>query len=268
MKRILIIYFFIIVLLTGCVETDGKIQTSGSTGSSSQTQELSSNPSGFPISSSPEQTDYSLFSNVDNTTDCDKIIKERKSIKDIFTFPGFGIYFSARAHSGYLETIDTVNQQIPIECLRQKENGDYYAVFHPKEGGRVYSFFTKQDKYYLSHSLYILEPLNKSDFELLKNGDQFSRVLSIDPAIQACYMYNALCNLFSISDDTLCTVHHFKDEIWMISYQKTGSGDTEEDWRIEKIERFSDHVIVVNKPGYLIDGSYDYSILTQDYVNS
>ena len=85
-----------------------------------------------------------LFRLADNSKDCTKMVQEFYSLKDIFQNSGIGLYFSARAHSGYHETIDSVNEKLKIECLRYKDNGDYYAVYLPKEGGRVYTFFQKR----------------------------------------------------------------------------------------------------------------------------
>ena len=206
-----------------------------------------------------------LFRLADNSKDCTKMVQESYSPKDIFQNSGIGLYFSARAHSGYHETIDSVNEKLKIECLRYKDNGDYYAVYLPKEGGRVYTFFSKEDNYLLSHSLYQCEPLDMSAFQRLKKGDTFADVLAIDPAIRKCLAQGVLCNLFSTGDYDY-TVHMFYDKILLIVYNRNPNAETPNQITIDRLQWFDNGQINLDKPNSLICGTYDYTILPQDYI--
>ena len=256
MKKIGIILTFIVLFLTACAPTHSSVTSSQNETSS------------FFNQSDQATTQISkLFELADNTTSCDKMITQSLSLKEAFTVPGFGIYFSSRSHSGYHISIDQVNEQQKIECLRIKENGDYYAIFHPKEGGRVYSFFLKQDNYLLSHSIYMLKTLDRKQFDQLKIGDPFAKILSIDPAIKKCYDQGFVCNCMDILGKT-CTVHMIEDDIVLISYRAKEEGNTDPNQIvIDEIQWFEEGKLFVDAPNYLIHGVYDYSILPQDYIH-
>lgn len=220
----------------------------------------------------PEKPDASLssdeatlFSMADNRKSCETLIQDTPTLETIYKYPSFGAYFSARAHSGRIYTIADVNAIQKIECLRRKDNGDYYAVFQPKEGGRVYTFFAKQDAYLMSHSIYLLEPLDRNAFEKLQAGDTFADVLPLDPAIRKCRESGIWCNVIGLHG--FYSVHLFEDTVALISYEETSDDVPPEQMVIREVKWFENRELFIDAPENLIHGAYDYSILPQDYVS-
>ena len=239
--------------------------TSSNDGLSNSSNSVDASTNAHPKTDENNNLDHSILSRINNTLTCEDLITQTYSINDIYHRSGFGYYFSAKAHSGYFETLQSVNDMCKIECIRDIGDNFYYSVFRIQEGGYVFSFFSKENNNLLSHSIYLIEPLDITKFRNLKKGDAFSEVLIIDPAISKCFEKGFLCNEFVI-EETTYTVHLFEDRIMLISLKKVGDGDpSAENIVIDTIQEFPNPKLVLDLDDVLENGIYDYSVLSQDY---
>ena len=206
-----------------------------------------------------------ILARADNTKSVDELITQ--TYDAAYIAEHFGTYFSVRAHSGYFETLASVDAVCKIECLRDMGGGNYYAVFKVTEGGRWYSFFPKEDNNLLSHNVYVQTPLDREAFDRLEPGDTLTDVLRLDSALKMSMDEQIVVNMPAIKHD-IYTIHFFGDQIYLIRYVTEEEPPVEDYGRvfIESIEKYPTGVITLDfTPSHMINGDYDYSILPQDY---
>ena len=207
------------------------------------------------------------LSMANNVLPSEQLITETYHAEQIAS--SFGGYFYDPIHS-YRDRIETVEEECKIECVRDMGDGKFYVVFQVAEGGRWYSFF---DKEYLSHNIYVKEPLDAAAFRKLKIGDTLGDVQKLDPALALSKAdgtplhCNELPLGYSDQDmdaaDNMYTVHLFYNQLVMITY--TENQANREASVITKIDILPDFTIVYRNFTSEVDGHRDFRILPQDY---
>jgi len=254
---VMAIFICFCVCVAGCSNTSKLPAANGDFSNESQT---------VSVNMGTETGGQEILKKSDNTKTADALIKNTYSISEVFGNQHFGLYFSYQGHSGYFETLQSVDEICKIECLRDMGNGKYYAVFKIQEGGRVFSFFQHESngEVYLSHSIYVAQPLDKTKVKELKKGDSFSTMMEADPSISRCFHEGTLCNCI-VPGDTTYTVHLFKDELYLIRWEQENANDENPDnIFIDSIEIFPNRKLRIDQ-NTMSDGVYDYTILPQDY---
>jgi len=207
-----------------------------------------------------------ILSRVDNIQPFDKLTTKTYSLADIES--PFGTYFSSWTYSGNIYTMQRIDEKYEIECLRDMGDGNYYAVYKVENGWRMFAFFPKDQGNLFSHAIYLMGPLEQSKFETLKRGDSLSKVMDIDPTFSASLESAGYAGNSSmvLRNNIYFTMHMFRDRMALITYQPVR--DDEDDLEkvlIDTVTIFSDQKIVIDFDGYMGNGTYDYTILPQDY---
>ena len=141
---------------------------------------------------------------------------------------------------GYIPTIDMIDSEYPIECLRDMGNGRRYAVYFLKGGGRFFFFFYNGSYY---HSAYVSKAKYKKDFGDIVIGDSFEKVVAVDRDARV-WEYEWSSGEYGYS------AHLLKDGVLFYQYQ---------DGIITDIDYSADFSFDSG------EWEYDYSILPQDY---
>jgi len=233
----------------------------------------------------------SILDRADNIVPADQLITKSYSFADFAH--KYGAYFNARRFSGNVHSVLDIDEQYPIECMRDMGNGNYYAVYNIKEGGRWFLFFPNDAGKLYSYSVYVETPLDKTKFMKLRKGDNLPKVLEIDTPLSWLWNERKADSEFNsigvLEDDSvMCTYHLFKDSIWLITYKIDPAllsikspeelpNDYLNKITITNIEKFSDQKLIVNLPVFSerngekipasVNGTYDFTILPQDYPN-
>lgn len=205
----------------------------------------------------------------DNRTPAERLITKKYSIQDLSRFTN---YFSERSHSGNIISLQSFQELFQIECMRSLGNNEYYTVFFPEEGGRIFFFFCHPgggaggNTYYLDRSVYIRDPLEKSDFIRLKKGDSFNTVLQRDPGLQYALDHSFASNLF-VSGDPLYSVHLFADSLLLITWESSDPEFADPDAVfIRDMTWFDDRRLDLDLgPNLMINGTYNFAVLPMDY---
>lgn len=265
----------ILLTLTGCVSKPAEDPSSSSSAAST-----SSTVSGEPVI--PEggiDVQNEFLNSADNTTPSDELITQSFPANSLYGKGGFAGYFSVKyhmymSHQHALYKIDAVNQIAAVECVRYMGDNNFYAVFDVAEGGKLFSFFPNGQaphNNFLSHSVWVKEPLNRSDFNNLKIGDSLQDVIAIDPMLKYGQEKGMNCNIFYEHNDNSSTpysVHLFENCLMVIKYKEVERGNSVFDdlqITIQDITVCEDFTVVLES-GSAAGGSYDYSILKQDMV--
>ena len=209
--------------------------------------------------------------NEEPQTPCEELITKEVELKDIEYCIN---YFCAFAHSGLFISQAELQEQLPVECVRETNNK--YVVFEVAEGGRVYVFF-KGDL--VNHSVWVKEPLEWKTFKKLDEGDTMADVAGIDPVI-AMYSGETPYNvhwIYAGKDQegknlySAFSLHLLDDRLVAIQYE-TVSADvdrnslTKDQFVISEIEVFDDFNYIIDREGSAHSGEYNFTILDQDYV--
>jgi len=144
-------------------------------------------------------------------------------------------------------------------------DGNYYVVYEVENGGRMFAFFPKEQGNLLSHSMYLMKPLEQSKFETLKRGDSLAKVMEIDPTFSASIEAAGYAGNATMVGGSVYTMHMFKDKM-MITYQPVRD-DVEDLGKvlIDTVTIFPDKKIEIDIDGYMGNSTYDYTILPQDF---
>jgi len=238
--------------------------TNGESQSTSANETLPSDLSDDYYNELYRNQEKAILSRVDNIQPFDKLTTKTYSLADLLET--FGGYFSSWTYSGNIHYMNGIDEKREIECLRHMGDGNYYVVYKAENGGRMFVFFPMDQNNRLSHSIYLMGPLEQSKFETLKRGDSFSKVMDIDPTFSASLEVAGYASNATGIDGKIYTMHMLKEKMVMITYQPVR--DDEDDLEkvlIDTVTIFPDQKIVIDVDGYMGNGTYDYTILPQDY---
>ncbi|MDR2525426.1 MAG: hypothetical protein LBC83_04435 [Oscillospiraceae bacterium] len=262
MKRVTLSFVLLLATsLAGCNQNPGKVTTENlsqkneihaiSTKESLLSTDSTQSTGGIfttaPIEKDAERSNsYSnILSIEDNQVDCESTITKTISLQDFreqYFFRDFSPSFS------FQQTIEQINADFPIECLRKKKENQRYVVYEAKESGRVFVFF--RDQVVKSHCVYVLNTKKYRDFKSIKTGSLFDDVLKIDKAAEIWSSVND-----DIGMDGFRSLHLLTDGLLAIRYKQ----DTKRNAIVDEIQLFTDFRMEANGT------TYDYSILPQDY---
>ena len=202
----IILMLFTVSLLFGCRE--------------GETSSMGHNNNSFSEESSVNGTEESnLPVEVDKQTDYKQLITRRYSLEELGA-KSWLVQFG----TSYVLTMESVNENFPIECLRQMEDGRYYAVYMLEDGGLFYVFFYHDGfMYTYSHSIYWVPTVNPVGYSRLKGYLDLDTVKKYDEAIALLPEKNLL-NCLAPGPNEMQTLHYTKDGLISIDYVDEGDG--------------------------------------------
>ncbi len=205
---------------------------------------------------------------VDNETDCDELLTRTWSLSELSD----DVNFSWLAPTFYMNRrkwVQDLHAAYPIECLRQMEDGRYYAIYKLEGGGRLYVFFADGGHY--THSLYWFPDENPDAWNHLRNvdihardaaqyDDQLAHMLAAEEDPQRLYRGN---NAFLLEESTRLfhSVHYTEQGLVQIRYTLT-----EEVFRPNAETMLHAEVVLHEDYRVKVYNKYvmDFSILEQD----
>jgi len=234
MKKIIICTFLICVIFTACTtEYPEQIISSGK--SDMETSSALATESKMPLT--------------DQKMSYQQVISDSIDVYDFID-----TYAVSNGEVDKFVTIDTVNRNFKIECLRMSRDEKYSYSLHKIADGGLLLVFYGNDNGGMAMWYPISKPLYYSDFFNIKSGKSSAKdVLMIDPAAKYfLYEKDLKVNRFYFSR------HYLKDGILTIRYQNKSGEMIVEDMEYSKNFK---HVYL----GYSSAVSSIFEIYPQDY---
>jgi len=277
MRKCLILTLVCMLFLTACGHT-----------SASDIQEPESQPpietKDFMSMEEIEKINQAVLAKANNDLPCEQLITKRYPIERIC--PSFHIL--PKTYASNLISGDgtrpgelfKTEEGLGIECLRKMENGNHYAVFEVEEGGRVFYFYSQENRE--SHAIYVNKPGKEEDYDNLKVGDYIDKLFDIDYSVALggkleegggrWMNYTGFdesgANEFGAFDFDFRSLHLLENVLIMIQWDA-------ENGTLKKVEKFPDRKIKIKAgvsvnvaPGTALleeDEVFDFTILPQDY---
>jgi hypothetical protein len=192
-RKLLSVLCGIAMLLTSLFAVGfwGCTQTTNDEGGSTMSSELFST-SEVAISSlygndSPAQRQEKLdaaYAKLDNDSPLAETMRTEYDQTILKKWYNYFLSMFVSSKSGHIQDVE---QELPLENLRQVDEGHYYAVYKVKEAGWLYLFFNgikNDEKNVLLHAgatLLSVKTLRHDDFDGIKAGDSLDKVIAVDP---------------------------------------------------------------------------------------
>jgi len=150
-----------------------------------------------------------------------------------------------------LPHIRLVDSGVPIECLRENEDGFWYSMHRVEFGeGLLYVFYMPEGT--LTHSIYIEKALYRVDFDSIEVGNNISAVEEIDPVTTQWILEATEGSL-----QTFNAYHLLRDGLLVISYEKNAN----DSYEVSAMEFHEDFIRTDSNTGM----TFDFSIREQDF---
>lgn len=231
-----------IAVLAGCSNADGKPsenQKESIVSSKITSSEKDISAEYTPTPSEREATVSHILSLENNDASYDKLIKKKIDGDQFIRKFFYRMYHPAY---GYIEQLDQIDHEYPVECIRDMGDGKKYVIYKSDDGGLFYVYFRYDtDK---SHCVYLSKLKQKKDFDNIKVGSSFEQVVRVDPDTSKW-----------IDEDipAYMSAHLLRDGILVFTYEE------------DKVTN------IYYSPDYLykrtvgdVEIEYDYSVLEQD----
>ena len=191
-------------------------------------------------------------------------------ITRIYTIPELKTgYWNVQLFTSFFQTLDSINEQFPIECLRRMDDGRYYAMYKMEGGGLFYIFFTADQVY--THNVCWVPGMASSVYSSIKgemdyfDAKEYDEVLALftsDPTLPKAEG-NALSVIATI--DALQTLHYTKDGLVSILYQTEDWVHYQTDGPVLHKDYALDYALTYVYDGVEYDAyTLDYSVLEKD----
>jgi len=235
--------------------------TSSETTTSPQNNTMPSESTAPPkVDASPKN----IYERIDNKTDKEQLIKTAYSLASLEKrFARNGDPFA-----GYALSIKEIDENFPIECIRQVSKRFFYIVYRVQEGGYLYVHLINpyEDEWVgqnngLEHSnSYYVN--GESDMAKVRVGDSFAAVAAHDSSIAG----NRLNYIYEYQADgslSFYSVHIESKKMFRIRYRDSASIEAVRQSQVQSIEKASK--LVIAPEGFKAQQyEYSYELLDVD----
>lgn len=189
--------------------------------SSTQTSAYTSEISG---TASSQSTAWNILP--DNSTDYNLLLNSTPSEDELFDFIGISCKTDdIIEQSGYNLSLEILNNQFPIECLRQMNDGRYYVIYKTQENGLLYIFFKEfYGTMYYTHCFYWPASIDVTKYQ---SGDSISleQARSVDEILARINSSQSI-NAIITGDTSFYTLHPTETGFIRILYATLNNDST------------------------------------------